>query len=92
MNSGLRWKSVAKIYRGTRVVKEQLFDDGYPVYQNSLVPMGYMDAFNREENMTFVICAGAAGDIGFSREKMWAADDCYCFESSRLDQRFLCMI
>ncbi|WII91820.1 restriction endonuclease subunit S [Kingella negevensis] len=39
---------------------------------------------------TFVISAGAAGDIGFSYVDFWAADDCYHFECpENLNERFL---
>ncbi len=30
-------------------------------------------------NVPFIIGAGAAGDIGYSNEDFWAADDCFCF-------------
>lgn len=33
-------KSISKISRGVRVTKSQLSDEGFPVYQNSLSPMG----------------------------------------------------
>lgn len=47
-----------------------------PVYQNSLVPLGYKDEFNYPSNVAFVISAGAAGDVGYSEVPFWAADDC----------------
>ncbi|MFR7905826.1 MAG: restriction endonuclease subunit S [Coprococcus eutactus] len=84
-------KELAIIERGTRVVKSQLEHNGeYPVYQNALAPMGYYDKFNRLENNTYMICAGAAGQIGYSNRKFWAADDCYTFICSKeLDNRYL---
>lgn len=84
-------KEFAIIERGTRVVKRQLKYNGeYPVYQNALAPMGYYDKFNRSENNTYMICAGAAGQIGYSNRKFWAADDCYTFIcSNELDNRYL---
>lgn len=77
--------------RGKRVVKSQLSTNkGYPVYQNSLIPLGYHSEKNCKANMTFVICAGAAGEIGYSREDFWAADDCYYYECpSDLNNRYL---
>ena len=69
-------KSVAKISRGVRVTKSQLSDEGYPVYQNALAPMGYYSKYNTSGGTTYVISAGAAGEIGFSNEDFWAADDC----------------
>lgn len=72
-------KSVAKISRGVRVTKSQLTDNGYPVYQNALTPMGYHSEYNVSGGTTYVISAGAAGEIGFSDENFWAADDCLVF-------------
>ena len=70
--------NVASVERGKRVVKEQLSQDvGYPVYQNSLTSMGYHTDTNYPKGTTFVIGAGAAGEIGYSTEAFWAADDCF---------------
>ena len=70
---------VCKIERGVRVVKKDLQEEGViPVYQNSLIPLGYFEKSNYPENTTFVICAGAAGEIGYSKVAFWAADDCTC--------------
>ena len=82
---------VANIQRGVRVVRAQLSEtNGYPVYQNSLTAMGYYEKNNCNGNTTFVIAAGAAGEVGFSDEKFWAADDCYYFDcSTLLNQRYL---
>ena len=67
---------VANICRGTRVVKSQLSDKGYPVYQNCLTPMGYFERSNCNAGITFVICGGAAGNVGYTDVECWAADDC----------------
>ncbi|WP_096028199.1 restriction endonuclease subunit S [Campylobacter lanienae] len=68
---------ISNISRGKRVTKKDLDDSSeYPVYQNSLALMGYYNDYNYEENKTYVISAGAAGEIGFCKEKFWAADDC----------------
>lgn len=68
---------VCEIKRGVRVVKNDLINDGkYPVFQNSLIPLGYYDKNNYPANITFVISAGAAGEIGYTEEPIWAADDC----------------
>lgn len=84
-------QDVVEIQRGIRVTRNQLSNDGkYPVYQNSLVPMGYYNDKNREANSTFLICAGAAGDIGYSTQAFWAADDCYTFNcSDKILNRYL---
>lgn len=82
---------VAEIQRGTRVVKSELSETGkYPVYQNALTPLGYYEEKNRLANNTFMICAGAAGQIGYSEVDFWAADDCYTFKcKEELNNRYL---
>ena len=74
----VRLSDIAVLKRGTRVVREDLIGGGrYPVYQNSLKPMGYYSSYNNNANTTFVICAGAAGEIGYSEVPFWGADDCF---------------
>ena len=75
---------VCKIIRGIRVVKKNLKEnDTFPVYQNSLKPLGYYDKYNTTSNTPFVIIGGAAGDIGYSSIPFWAADDCLCICSEK---------
>lgn len=80
-----------KIQRGVRVVRSQLLEVGeYPVYQNSMKPLGYFDKYNSKANTTFIICAGAAGDVGYSDVDFWAADDCFvCQCPERINSKFL---
>ena len=77
---GVKYKKLVdavSIERGKRVVRSQLSIRGkYPVYQNSLTPLGYHTDYNYNANTTFIIVAGAAGEIGFSDKAFWAADDC----------------
>lgn len=69
---------VAEIKRGVRVVKNDLAPEGdIPVFQNSLTPLGYYISSNFPADTTFVIGAGAAGEIGYSPIPYWGADDCY---------------
>ena len=92
---GVLWKKLGDavgIKRGVRVVKAQLNEVGeYPVYQNSLTALGNYNYFNCNANKTFLITAGAAGEIGYSYVPFWAADDCYYFEcnDSGLMERYL---
>ena len=78
---GVKYKKLVdavSIERGKRVVRSQLSISGkYPVYQNSLTPLGYHTDYNYNANTTFIIVAGAAGEIGFSDKAFWAADDCF---------------
>ena len=76
----VRLGDTAQVCRGTRVVKSQLTAVGYPVYQNCLTPMGYFENTNCPKGTTFVICGGAAGNIGYTDVDCWAADDCEYIE------------
>lgn len=76
-------QNVVSLRRGVRVVKRDLQPTGeYPVYQNSLTPLGFYDKSNFSGGTTFVICAGAAGGIGYCDVDFWAADDCFCVEQN----------
>mgnify|MGYP004446090909 CR=1 FL=1 len=67
------------IKRWTRVVRKELSQDtGFPVFQNSLKPLGFYGKKNCDANTTFIIAAGAEGQLGFSCHDFWAADDCFC--------------
>ena len=73
---------VVNLQRGKRLVRNQLTTSGsFPVYQNSLTPLGYFTHSNRGKEPNFVICAGAAGEIGYSDRDFWAADDVYTLET-----------
>ena len=78
----VEWKKlgdICELERGVRVIKKDLQEGGLvPVYQNSLTPLGYFDKSNYPENTPFVICAGAAGEVGICSKPFWAADDCTC--------------
>ena len=79
-----------EIRRGIRVVKKQLKEnDRYPVFQNSIAPMGYYDQFNRDGDMPYIICAGSSsGSVGYCYTPFWAADDCFTIESSKVNRRY----
>lgn len=82
----VEWKKmseICEINRGKRVVRKELELKGdIPVFQNSLIPLGYYHESNYPANTTFVISAGAAGNVGFCDRNFWAADDCLCFTCS----------
>ncbi len=91
---GVEYKTlveIAHIVRGVRVVKSQLTVEGkYPVYQNSMTPLGYYKESNCPANTAFIISAGAAGEIGYSLVNFWAADDCLYFVCPQnLQSRYL---
>lgn len=75
---------VCEISRGIRVTKKNLQNGGsYPVYQNSLAPMGYYNKCNFKGGKTYIISAGAAGEIGFCENDFWAADDCLVIHNEK---------
>ena len=79
----IEWKPLGQsveVNRGKRLVKSQLEARGrYAVFQNSLKPLGYFDEANVAADSTFIVCAGSAGEIGYSEKAFWAADDIYFF-------------
>lgn len=90
----VEWIEVGKLIspqRGRRLVKSQLEEVGsYAVYQNSMKPLGYYHESNAQAGATFVIVAGAAGEIGFSDVAFWAADDIYFFpEANAVNNKYL---
>ncbi|WP_347361752.1 restriction endonuclease subunit S [Vibrio vulnificus] len=84
----VEWKELGnciKFQRGKRLVKSQLEENGeYAVFQNSMTPLGYYHESNVSAKSAFVICAGAAGEIGFSDDSFWAADDVYYAAQSKI--------
>ena len=87
----VKFGDVIILVRGTRLVKSELSSDsGFPVYQNSLKPLGFHTNYNCPKNSTFIICAGAAGEIGYSEKEYWSADDCfYCKCPENVSSRYL---
>src|SRR5690606_39576958 len=82
---------ICMVMRGKRLVKSELEEFGnYAVYQNSMTPLGYYHKSNVRANTTFIISAGAAGEIGYSDVDFWAADDVYYFVTPQsLKSKFL---
>lgn len=82
--NGVEYKKLGEISiinRGVRVTRDMLSKEGtIPVYQNALTPLGYFEKSNRKKDTTYVISAGAAGQIGYSAIDFWAADDCFTFD------------
>ncbi|MGN0874384.1 MAG: restriction endonuclease subunit S, partial [Akkermansia sp.] len=89
----VKLSEAVEIQRGKRVVKSQLKEKAegtYPVYQNSLIPLGYHSEFNFSKGKTFIIVAGAAGEIGYEDREFWAADDCFVFVcDKKISDRYL---
>ena len=78
-------EEIVEIKRGRRLVRKELSGTGrYAVFQNSMTPLGYFDNSNVDRDSTFIISAGAAGEIGYSSVDFWAADDIYYFIPSTM--------
>ena len=72
------------------MTKKDLSDEfEFEVFQNSLISQGKYYKANRNKNTTFLISAGAAGEVGYSKNDFWAADDCLYFDSEKINQRYL---
>lgn len=90
----VEWKTlgeVVKLQRGKRLIKSQLEKtDNYAVYQNCMTPLGFYHESNVKSDTTFIISAGAAGEIGYSDVDFWAADDVYFFVTpDEIESKFL---
>ena len=81
---------IAIITRGKRLVKNELFSEGkYPVFQNSLIPLGYYNEKNFDAGKTCIIGAGAAGEIFYQDLDFWAADDVFVITSDKVLNKYL---
>ena len=75
-NEKVEWKKlgdVCQISKGKQFNKRDMIDDGkYPVINGGILPSGYINLFNRNENTITVSQGGAsAGYVNFIEEKFW---------------------
>ena len=86
-----RLGEIVAIKRGKRLVKKELVRSGnFAVFQNSMTPLGFYNESNVNADTTFIICAGSAGEIGYSHLPFWAADDvCYFTPNDILSSKYL---
>lgn len=81
---------IVELNRGKRVVKSELAENAkYPVFQNSLTPLGYYDYKNFEGGKTCIITAGAAGEIFYQDKDFWAADDVFVLTTNNILNKYL---
>lgn len=81
---------IAQLNRGKRVVRNQLSGEGlYPVFQNSLKPLGFYDNKNFSGEKTCIITAGAAGDVFYQNKDFWAADDVFVITTDVAINKYL---
>lgn len=89
--SGKSLGEIVTIKRGKRLVKKDLETSGnFAVFQNSMTPLGFYNESNVNADTTFIICAGSAGEVGYSHHPFWAADDvCFFTPNDTLRSKFL---
>ena len=81
---------IAKLSRGKRLVRSELHENGqYPVFQNSLTPLGYYDNKNFDGGKTCIVTAGAAGEIFYQDRDFWAADDVLVITTDDILNKYL---
>jgi type I restriction enzyme S subunit len=87
----VRLGDVFTVLRGNRLTKSELDENAdYFVYHGGLNPLGKYSEYNREAETVMVINVGAsAGSVGYSRDKFWSSDGCYCLsQSEKMESRF----
>lgn len=83
-------KNIAEIKRGKRLVRSDLEEAGkFPVFQNSLKPLGYYYNKNFSGDKTCIISAGAAGKIFYRENDFWAADDVFVIDSDSILNKYI---
>ena len=75
-NEKVEWKKLGKvavISKGRQFNRRDMLENGiYPVINGGILPSGYIDVFNSEENTITVSQGGAsAGFVNFTEEKFW---------------------
>ena len=81
---------IAKLSRGKRLVRNELHENGqYPVFQNSLTPLGYYNNKNFDGGKTCIVTAGAAGEIFYQDRDFWAADDVLVITTDDILNKYL---
>ena len=81
---------IAKLSRGKRLVRSELHENGqYPVFQNSLTPLGYYNNKNFDGGKTCIVTAGAAGEIFYQDRDFWAADDVLVITTDDILNKYL---
>ncbi len=85
----VEWKKLGEIstvQRGKRLTKKLLSNDEvYPVFHGGIEPLGFYKEYNRLENTVMIINVGAsAGSVGFSNQKFWSSDGCFCISHNNI--------
>lgn len=81
-NEKVEWKKlgeVCEISKGKQLNKKDMLEEGdYPVINGGMLPSGYIDLFNRNEDVITVSQGGAsAGFVNFINEKFWLGAHAY---------------
>ncbi len=80
-NEKVEWKKlieVATIVKGVQFNKSNMQNVGkYPVINGGILPSGYIDIFNCNENTITVAQGGSAGFVSFLESKFWLGAHAY---------------
>lgn len=76
--------TVCEIRKGAQFNKVNMNDEGsYPVINGGIVPSGYIEQYNQEENTITISQGGAsAGYVNWLNVKFWAGAHCYIVKPS----------
>ena len=90
-NSKITLKDICIIEKGKQVNSEFLLDTGkYYMLNGSILPSGYLDDYNTEEN-TITISEGgnSCGFVKYNKEKFWCGGHCYKILNSKINNVYL---
>ena len=80
-NEKVKWMKlieVATIVKGVQFNKSNMQNVGkYPVINGGVLPSGYIDIFNCNENTITVAQGGSAGFVSFLESKFWLGAHAY---------------
>ena len=90
-NSKITLKDICIIEKGKQVNSEFLLDTGkYYMLNGGILPSGYLDDYNTEEN-TITISEGgnSCGFVKYNKEKFWCGGHCYKILNSKINNVYL---
>ena len=90
-NSKITLKDICIIEKGKQVNSEFLLDTGkYYMLNGGILPSGYLDDYNTEEN-TITISEGgnSCGFVKYNKEKFWGGGHCYKILNSKINNVYL---
>ncbi|WP_157771832.1 restriction endonuclease subunit S [Mycoplasmopsis bovirhinis] len=68
---------ISKLVSGKWVGKELVLQQGYPIINGGINPIGYYNSYNFEANHITISGRGTAGFVSWQDTKFWASNSCY---------------